>query len=88
MYNIADTVVGDPWAEWLTTTKRVTRGLHAWKYSDLQSIQHLQVFILTPHNNIVEYSPTQVIATASTLFELDLPTIKYNKLRAVLCHLL
>ena len=25
MYKIAHTVVGDPWAEWLTTTKRVTR---------------------------------------------------------------
>ena len=32
MYKIAHTVVGDPWTEWLTTTKRVTRGFHAWKY--------------------------------------------------------
>ena len=34
MYKIAHrpTVVGDPWTERLTTTKRVTRGFHAWKY--------------------------------------------------------
>ena len=31
MCKIAHTVVGNPWAEWLTTTKRVTRGFHAWK---------------------------------------------------------
>ena len=42
MYKISHTVVGDPWTEWLTTTKRVTRGFHAWKYySDIQSTQHL-----------------------------------------------
>ena len=57
------TVVGDPWAEWLTTPKRVTCGFHAWNlevYSDLQSTQHLQIFILTPHNNRLEYSVTSL----------------------------
>ena len=59
MYKIAHIMVGDPRTEWLTTTKRVTRGFHAWNlevYSDLQSTQHLQVFILNPHNNRLEYS--------------------------------
>ena len=37
MYTIAHTVVGDPWTEWLTTTKRVTRGFHAWKYIPIES---------------------------------------------------
>ena len=59
MYNITHTVVGDPWAEWLATTKRVTRGFHAWKYIPIYS-QHknLQIVILTPHNNRLEYSVT------------------------------
>ena len=37
MYKIAHTVVGDPWTEWLTTTKRVTRGFHAWKNSTVNT---------------------------------------------------
>ena len=37
LYTIAHTVVGDPWTEWLTTTKRVTRGFHAWKYIPIYS---------------------------------------------------
>ena len=44
LYTIAHTVVGDPWTEWLTTTKRVTRGFHAWKYIPIYS-QH-SVFCL------------------------------------------
>ncbi len=39
MYKIEHTVVGGPWAEWLTRTKRVTRGFHAWKYIPIYS-QH------------------------------------------------
>ena len=78
MYKIAhNVVVGDPWTEWLTTTKRVTRGFHAWKYIPIKSTQHLQVFILTPHNNRLEhYHPTQLTAPVSTLFELESPKIK------------
>ena len=45
MYKIAHTVVGDPWAEWLTTTKRVTRGFHAWKYIPIYS-QHAVVVLV------------------------------------------
>ena len=44
MYKIAHTVVGDPWAEWLATTKRVTRGFHAWKYIPIYSQHNIYKF--------------------------------------------
>ena len=44
MYKIAHTVVGDPWTEWLTTTKRVTRGFHAWKYIPIYSQHNIYKF--------------------------------------------
>ena len=61
MYKIAHTVVGDPWAEWLTTTKRVTRGFHSCLevYSDLQSTQHrVSPCILTPLSNFSDCALT------------------------------
>ena len=45
MYKIAHTVVGDPWAEWLTRTKRVTRGFHAWKCIPIYS-QHCHMLLI------------------------------------------
>ena len=61
MYKIANTVVGDPWAEWLTTPKRVMRGFHAWKYIPIYSQHNFYKFsflsrtiidwnILSPHS--------------------------------------
>ena len=52
MYNIAHTVVGDPWTEWLTTTKRVTRGFHAWKYIPIYSQHNIYTFSFIPRTII------------------------------------
>ena len=57
MYKIAHTVVGDPWTEWLTTSKRVTRGFRAWKYIPIYSQHNIYKFsFLPPHNNRLEQS--------------------------------
>ena len=45
---ISHTVVGDPWTEWLTTTKRVTRGFHAWKYIPIYSQHNIYKFSFLP----------------------------------------
>ena len=52
MYKIAHTAVGDPWAEWLTTTKRVTRGFHAWKYIPIYSQHNIYKFSFLPRTII------------------------------------
>ena len=53
MYKIAHTVVvGDPWTEWLTTTKRVTRGFHAWKYIPIYSQHNIYKFSFLPRTII------------------------------------
>ena len=46
------TVVGDPWAEWLTTTKRVTREFHAWKYIPIYSQHNIYKFSFLPRTII------------------------------------
>ena len=58
MYKIAHTVVGDPWTEWLTTTKRVTRGFHAWKYIPIYSQHNIYKFSFLPRTIIDEQSIT------------------------------
>ena len=78
MYKIAHTVVGDPWTEWLTTTKRVTRGFHAWKYIPIYSLHNIYKFSFLPRT-IIDWnslSPPQLTAPVSTLFELESPEIK------------
>ena len=52
MYKIAHTVVGDPWTEWLTTTKRVTRGFHAWKYIPIYNQHIIYKFSFLPRTII------------------------------------
>ena len=52
MYKIAHTVVGDPWTEWLTTSKRVTRGFHAWKYIPIYSHHNIYKFSFLPRTII------------------------------------
>ena len=52
MYKIAHTVVGDPWTEWLTTTKRVTGGFHAWKYIPIYSQHNTYKFSFLPRTII------------------------------------
>ena len=52
MHKIAHTVVGHPWAEWLTTTKRVTRGFHAWKYIPIYSQHNIYKFSFLPRTII------------------------------------
>ena len=52
MYKIAHTAVGDPWAEWLTTTKQVTRGFHAWKYIPIYSQHNIYKFSFLPRTII------------------------------------
>ena len=44
MYKIAHITVGDPRTEWLTTTKRVTCGFHAWKYTPIYSQHNIHKF--------------------------------------------
>ena len=59
MYKIAHTVVGEPWTEWLTTTKRVTRGFHAWKYIPIYSQHNIYKFSFLPRtifNNRLEHN--------------------------------
>ena len=51
-YKIAHTVVGDPWTEWLTTSKRVTRGFHAWKYIPIYSHHNIYKFSFLPRTII------------------------------------
>ena len=79
MYKIAHTVVGgDPWTEWLTTTKRVTRRFHAWKYIPIYSQHNIYKFSFLPRT-IIDWnslSPTQLTAPVSSLFELESPEIK------------
>ena len=78
MYKIAHTVVGDPWTEWLTTSKRVTRGFHAWKYIPIYSHHNIYKFSFLPRT-IIDWnslSPPQLTAPVSTLFELESPEIK------------
>ena len=48
MYKIAHTVVGDPRTEWMPTTKRVTRGFHAWKYIPIYSQHNIYKFSFLP----------------------------------------
>ena len=50
MYKIVHTVVGDPWT--LTTTKRVTRGFHAWKYIPIYSQHNIYKFSFLPRTII------------------------------------
>ena len=45
-------VVGDPWTEWLTTPKRVTRGFHAWKYIPIYSQHNIYKFAFLPRTII------------------------------------
>ena len=52
MYKIAHTVVGDPWTEWMTTSKRVTRGFHAWKYIPIYSHHNIYKFSFLPRTII------------------------------------
>ena len=52
LYKIAHTVVGDPWTEWLTTTKQVTRGFHAWKYIPIYSQHNIYKFSFLPRTII------------------------------------
>ena len=52
MYKIAHTVVGDPWTEWLTISKRVTRGFHAWKYIPIYSHHNIYKFSFLPRTII------------------------------------
>ena len=52
MYKIAHTVVGDPWTEWLTTSKRVTRGFHTWKYIPIYSHHNIYKFSFLPRTII------------------------------------
>ena len=52
MYKIAHTVVGDPWTEWLTASKRVTRGFHAWKYIPIYSHHNIYKFSFLPRTII------------------------------------
>ena len=52
MYKIAQTVVGDPWAEWLITAKRVTRGFHAWKHIPIYSQHNTYKFSFLPRTII------------------------------------
>ena len=52
MYKIAHTVVGGPWAEWLTTTKLVTHGFHAWKYIPIFSQHNTYKFSFLPRTII------------------------------------
>ena len=53
MYKIAHTVVvGDPWTEWLTTSKRVMRGFHAWKYIPIYSQHNIYKFSFLPRTII------------------------------------
>ena len=52
MYKIAHTAVGDPWAEWLTTSKRVTRGFHDWKYIPIYSQHNIYKFSFLPRTII------------------------------------
>ena len=52
MYTIAHTVVGDPWTEWLTISKRVTRGFHAWKYIPIYSHHNMYKFSFLPRTII------------------------------------
>ncbi len=54
----------------LTTTKRMTGGFHTWKYIPIYS-QHLQMFILTPHNNRLEYSVTPLSCLKSQVASLQ-----------------
>ena len=78
MYKIAHTVVSGPWAEWLTRTKRMTRGFHAWKYVPIYSQHNTYKFSFLPRT-IIDWSiyhPTQLTAPVSTLFELESPKLK------------
>ena len=61
MYKIAHTVVGDPWTEWLTTSKRVTRGFHAWKYIPIYSHHNIYKFSDMPPGTDCPY-PIRILA--------------------------
>ena len=52
MYMIAHSVVGGPWAEWLTRTKRVTRVFHAWTYIPNYSQHYTYTFSFLPRTII------------------------------------
>ena len=69
MYKIAHTVVGDPWAEWLTTAKRLTREFHAWKYVPIYSQHNIYKFSFIPRTIIDwnrPYHPHSVVCDQHT----------------------
>ena len=78
MYKIAHTVVGDPWTEWLTTSKRVTRGFHAWKYIPIYSHHNIYKFSFLPRT-IIDWnslSPHSVDSPSIDPFRAKSPEIK------------